>query len=137
VYQLYFLSIIINLIVGIALARTLVEGKLPALGNFLETIGEASLFRLAGGIAAVAVGILKLLLVTSGDIRIIGDLVPALAGIIAGKILLCEYCNEKSIGLPSWMARAADFLIKGKSVWGIAAIAAAVLHFFFYQALFL
>lgn len=136
-YQLYFLSIIINLAVGIVLARTLIAGKFPALGNFLETIGEASPFRLAGGIAAAAVGILKLLLVTAGDVLIIGDLVPALAGIIAGIILLSEYFREKTIGLPAWLTHVADFLIAGKPVWGIAAVAAAVLHFFFNQALFL
>ncbi|MDR1316470.1 MAG: hypothetical protein LBK13_06310 [Spirochaetales bacterium] len=136
-YQLYFLSIIINLLVGIVLARSVAAGKFPSVGNFLQTVSEAGLFRLVGGIAAVAVGILKLLLVTAGDVLILGDLAPALAGIIAGTILLFEYSREKPLSLPAWLARVADFLIAGKTVWGIVAVAAAVLHFFFNQALFL
>ncbi|MDR1626970.1 MAG: hypothetical protein LBT33_10575 [Spirochaetia bacterium] len=136
-YQLYFLSIIINLIVGIVLARSLIAGKFPTLGNLLETIGEANLFRFAGGIAAATVGVLKILLVTVNDVLIVGDLVPALAGIIAGAILLFECFREKAVDFPRWVDRIADFLVAGKSVWGLIAVAAAALHFFFYQALLL
>jgi hypothetical protein len=136
-YQLYFLSIVVNLIVGIVLARAIIAGKFPGFEKFLESIGETNLFRLVGGIAAIAVGILKLLLVTAGDVLILGDLLPALAGIIAGKILLSEYFREKSIVFPAWLSRVSDFLIAGKQIWGIIAVAAAVLHFFFNQALFL
>jgi hypothetical protein len=136
-YQLYFLSIIVNLIVGIVLARSVVAGKFPPVGNFLQTVNETGLFRLVGGIAAVAVGILKLLLVTEGDVLILGDLVPALAGIIVGAILLFEYSRQKPLSFPSWLMRVADFLIAGQTVWGIIAVAAAVLHFFFNRALFL
>jgi hypothetical protein len=136
-YQIYFLSIFINLIVGIVLARGIIAGKFPAAGNFFEAIGDAGLFRLAGGIAAAAVGILRLLLVTAGDVLLVGDLVPALAGIAGGTILLFEYFREKNLTFPAPVTRCADFLIAGKSVWGIIAIAAAVLHFFFNQALLL
>jgi hypothetical protein len=137
-YQIYFLSIIVNLIVGIALARNLIAGKFPVLGKFLEDIELTDAFRLAGGISAVAVGILKLLLVTTGDVLILGDLVPALAGIAAGKTLLSEHFRAgSSFGFPPWIVRCMDFLIATKQIWGVIAIAAAVLHFFFNQALFL
>jgi hypothetical protein len=137
-YQIYFLSIVINLIAGIVLSREIITGKLPALANFIGDIEETSLFRLAGGIAAVAVGVLKLLLVTAGDVRIFGDFLPALAGIVTGATLLSGYFREKvSAGLPSWAARTADFLVAHKQIWGIIAIVAAILHFFFYPALFL
>jgi hypothetical protein len=137
-YQLYFLSITINFIVGIVLARSVIAGKFPSFGKFLEDIGECTFFRLGGGIAAAAVGILKLLLVTQGDVFIVGDLFPALAGIVAGATLLFESFQEKkSTPLPSWTHRTGDFLAAGKQIWGIAAVAAAVLHFFFNQALFL
>jgi hypothetical protein len=137
-YQLYYLSITINLIVGIVLARGVISGKFPSFGKFLEDIGECEIFRLGGGIAATAVGILKLLLVTQGDLVIVGDLFPALIGIVVGATLLFEYLREKrSGGLPPWMNRTGDFLVAGKRIWGIAAVAAAVLHFFFNQALFL
>jgi hypothetical protein len=137
-YQIYFLSIVVNLVVGIVLSREIISGKLPALANLIGDIEETNLFRLAGGIAAVAVGILKLLWVTSGDVLILGDLFPALSGIAMGATLLFEHFKEKSSdGLPVWAARTADFLIDHKQVWGIAGVVSAVLHFFFYPALFL
>ena len=137
-YQIYFLSIIINLIVGIILARNIVAGRFPSVGKFLEEIGTAKAFRLGGGIAAVAVGILKLLLVPADDVLIVGDIFPALASMFAGTALLSKYFQEKTPSpLSPRMSRVADFFVSNKQIFGIAAITAAVLHFFFNQALFL
>ncbi|MCL1818087.1 MAG: hypothetical protein FWG35_04090 [Spirochaetaceae bacterium] len=136
-YQIYFLSIVINLIVGIVLARDILMEKFPAFGKLLDDIGEADIFRLAGGIAAAVVGLLKLLAVSPGETLIIGDLFPALAGIAAGKTLLSEYFRKKKVTLPAWAARGADFLIASRRIWGLTAIAAAVLHFFFNQVVIL
>ena len=137
-YQIYFLSIIINLIVGVFLARSIIAGRIPALGKLLGDIEKEKAFRLVGGIAAVFVGFLKLLLVPEGDVPILGDLFPALAGMLAGKTLLSEYFQEKSPSpLPEKLGRVADFLIANKEIWGIAALVSAVLHFFFNKALFL
>ena len=136
-YQIYFLSIIINLIVGIVLIRDVLMDRFPAFGKILENVGEMDIFRLAGGAAAVFVGLLKLLAVSPDDYVIIGDLFPALAGIAAGKTLLCEYFTKKQISLPAWSTRIADFLMGTRQIWGFAAIISAVLHFFFNRVLFL
>ncbi|MCL1817897.1 MAG: hypothetical protein FWG35_03130 [Spirochaetaceae bacterium] len=136
-YQIYFLSIVINLIVGIVLARDILMKKFPSFGKLLDDVGEADLFRLAGGIAATAVGLLKLLAVSPEETPFIGDLFPALAGIAAGKTLLCEYFKKKQMIIPSWANRAAEFLVSTRQIWGLAAIAAAILHFFFNQVILL
>ena len=135
--QIYFLSIIVNLIVGIVLIRDILMERSPAFGKLLEDIGDSDLFRLIAGIAAVAVGVLKLLTVSPDDVRIVGDLFPALAGMAAGLTLLSEYFTRKKMSLPPWAVRGADFLSATRRIWGLVAIAAAVLHFFFYKALFL
>jgi hypothetical protein len=136
-YQIYFLSIIINLIAGIVLSARLIESKFPVVGKFIDDMTDNSVFRLWLGCAAVVVGIFKLLMVTPGDVRIIGDLAPALAGIIAGASLVFEYYREKKEKVfSSVFAKIADFLINYRPAWGILALITAALHFFFYQALF-
>ena len=135
--QIYFLSIVINLIVGIVLVRDILLEKFPSFGKLLADVGEADIFRLVGGIAATLVGILKLFEVGPAQTIFIGDLFPALAGMAAGKTLLSEYFRKKDLKIPVWPGRAADFLISTRRVWGFAAIAAAVLHFFFYQVILL
>jgi hypothetical protein len=137
-YQIYFLSIVINLIVGIALSAKFIENKFPVLGKFIEDVTDNSIFRLWLGSAAVVVGVFKLLMTTPGDVRIIGDMVPALAGIIAGASLIFEYYREKKEKVFSpFFTKIADILIAYRPAWGVLALAAAVLHFFFHRALFL
>jgi hypothetical protein len=137
-YQIYFLSIIINLIAGIVLSVKLIESKFPVLGKFIGDVSSNSFFRLWLGSAAAVVGIFKLLMVTPGDVRIIGDLLPALAGIIAGASLIFEYYREtKEKVFSPFFAKIADVLINYRPAWGLLALGAAALHFFFNQALFL
>ncbi|MDR2588148.1 MAG: hypothetical protein LBC67_01860 [Spirochaetales bacterium] len=136
-YQIYYLSVTVNLIVGIALSAKLIESKFPAVGKMIDAFAENGVLRLWLGILATAVGVLKLLLVTDGDMRIVGDLFPALAGIFAGLSLVLEHYREKGAVFAPMVSRAADFLIGYKPLWGILAFAAAVLHFLFHGALFL
>ncbi|GHU24843.1 hypothetical protein FACS1894172_20660 [Spirochaetia bacterium] len=84
------------------------------------------------GILAVMTGILKLLLPM--DIPVIGDLIPALAGLIAGLLLFFEYRQAQSDLSPGGFE---SFFMNNKKWFGIIVAGAAVLHFLLPQALLL
>ena len=74
--QFYFLSIVFNLIGGYALTVADRSRPFGFLKNLDETLGN-SRSRLALGILSLVTGIFKLLTPMRGDVRVVGDLFPA------------------------------------------------------------
>jgi len=133
--QFYFLSILFNTATGLVLLVTdgedrVSEGKLPVF-VFDET------FRLVLGILTAVTGFFKLLTAVRGDIPVIGDLLPALAGLAGGFALLYEFYKTRStvedIQLPPVVQR----IVEGKRYVGIVSIIAAACHFLFPTVIFL
>jgi hypothetical protein len=94
----------------------------------------------------------------SGDIPVVGDFLPAVAGIAVGATLLIDAYAEGSAkgaeagvgeasgeegkaadakARPSGRSRTARFLAENKGAVGIAGIIAGVLHFLFPMVMFL
>ncbi len=94
-------------------------------------------FRLIVGIVAVVVGLMKVLSVFKG-IPIIGDLLPAVAGLAGGASILLEYysCSTSSDDFELADNVRAVFIDSRKYI-GVLCIVAAVLHFVFPGALLL
>lgn len=98
---------------------------------------EDSSFRLVLGILMVLTGLMKLLSPIQYDIPVVGDLIPALAGIAGGISVLLEWYKNKSalsIALPEVLEK---LFVDGRKYLGIFCIAAGVLHFIFPRVLFL
>jgi hypothetical protein len=140
--QLYFLSIILNGLTGLFLVfGDVIEGDSAAKGvrSFFSSGG----FRLVLGIAAAITGILKLLSPMPNSektsIPILGDMLPALAGVVAGFILVFGFYRENSVksGDGGNLDRIGDTLLHYKKIAGVLLLAVAVLHFLFPAALFL
>jgi len=102
-------------------------------------------FKLIVGVAAGAVGILKLFAPfrypDSGihGAPILGDLIPAAAGIAAGFMLVYGFYREQRSGAyaDGKLDRAWDELSRIKRLLGIACVAAAALHLIFARFVFL
>jgi uncharacterized membrane protein len=94
--------------------------------------------RLVIGIAAAAIGILKLLSPFEGW-AILGDLIPALAGITSGFVLIFTFYRDNSTRVENEGAlyRIGEVFLKYKKVSGIVLLVIAALHFLFPKALFL
>ena len=158
--QFYFLSIVFNVIAGLILICgsdfTKAE-KLPAEndsdefneiknsnddGKKSELFSEIPLFengnfRLVLGVLTVLTGLMKILSVFRNDVPVIGDLIPALASLLAGASMLIEYYLVSSSlenNLPENVNR---LFIEGRKYIGYFAIIAGVLHFIFPQVLLL
>jgi len=87
--QFYLLSVILNLLGGYALARADKSGAHHLLKNLDEILADSRV-RLVLGILSLVTGSFKLISPMRGDVRIVGDLVPAVAGILVGAVLLLE-----------------------------------------------
>lgn len=131
--QFYLLSILFNAASG----YTLIEGDKAADAGYQDRLPgdfklstENGTFRLVLGILTALMGVFKLLSAVKGDIPVIGDLVPALAGFAAGFVLIYENYRGHHTDIKE-SGKTGDFLFKNKRLVGFMALGAAVLHFLF------
>ena len=89
------------------------------------------------GILTFIFGILKLLSVTQGDIPVVGDLLPALFGLLVGFTLFLNYYKMKSTVESETVEKIDNIVIKNRSIIGLLAIIVAILHFIMPSVLFL
>jgi len=136
--QLYFLSILCNGLSGYIL--------FAELGTEIEKGVRFSInnptFHLVLGILSAATGVLKLLSPSMG-IPILGDLVPAAAGVIAGLLLIFGIYRREisadttSTESPATLDRLGGSLLRFRKTIGLGLLGVALLHFLFPQAIFL
>jgi membrane associated rhomboid family serine protease len=131
----YILSILFNAVAGYILTVEDEEGTDIETGLRLSANSET--FRLILGVLTMVAGLLKLLSPAQGDIPVVGDLVPALLGLLSGFVLVFSYYRNKT----SLESEEADnfgrILAKNKRWIGFVALASAALHFLFPSVLFL
>ena len=134
--QFYALSVFLNLLAGFAL----LSRDAPPRGTASDGIRlflSDRVVRLVLGVLALGVGFFKLLAVMRGDIPVIGDLVPAAAGMAAGFSLLLEFYRDNSEVSSELVKKLESLLLERRRIVGISAVAAGILHFLFAQVLFL
>jgi hypothetical protein len=133
--QFYFLSIVINALAGYIHLTGDDEGVLEFKGRF-SLKDETSKFVL--GILSVLTGVFKVLSPIEGDVPVLGDLLPAATGILAGLILIFEYYkNRSSLDDSEQTEKIGYVLMANKKIIGVACLVAAILHFLFPKVLLL
>jgi hypothetical protein len=128
------LSVFLNALCGYALINSEDQGVLGIKGGFSmsdETV------RLVLGILAMVTGLLKLLSSVEGDLPVLGDLIPAIAGFLAGFALIFEYYRSHTTVETEQAERIEGILSRNRKVIGFLAIIAAALHFLFPKVLLL
>ncbi|MDR1248034.1 MAG: hypothetical protein LBK63_01915 [Treponema sp.] len=134
--QFYFLSILFNGLSGYALISASNEDVAdPEMGFRLSLQNE--ICRLILGAATIITGLLKILSSLRGDVPVVGDLVPALAGFLAGFVLVFEYYRGRSTLEPEHTEKIEQVLMHNKKWIGYISLAAAALHFILPSVLFL
>jgi len=135
--QFYFLSIVMNALAGYILINGDKDGQGPLVFKSGFSLKDET-FMLVVGIVSTLIGLMKILSVVEGDVPVIGDLFPALTGFLAGFILIFEYYRSRtSLENSDSVEKVDRLLIANKKVIGMAALAAAVLHFLFPRVLLL
>ncbi|MFP4552179.1 MAG: hypothetical protein ACLFNT_15330 [Spirochaetales bacterium] len=135
--QVFLLSIVTIVLASLSLGYDRFEEglRLNALLN-RETF-TASGFRFGLGLVTFLVGFFRLLLVTEGDTVIVGDLLPALAGMVLGATLIIVFYNERSTVDSEAKGTLTKVFVENASNFAIAGLIIALLHFLLPQALFL
>lgn len=136
-YQIFFLSIVTNIAAGVALAWDRLDGTVHEGKALNAELFHHSGFRLGLGLVTFVMGFLKLLSVSPGDVPVVGDLFPAITGMLCGFALAFQYYQER-VEVMSSTAQSLDRVFgRHAATLGFLAIAAAVLHFFLHRVLFL
>ncbi len=135
--QIYLLSVVTNILAGVALSIDAMDEKLHLSNLFNRQLLESEGFRLGLGIATFLVGFFKFLSVTNGDVPVVGDLIPALSGVIQGMILLVLYYRSQSYVSSPPLDSIDKIFVSNRSMFGTAGILIGFLHFLFPSVLFL
>ncbi len=136
--QFYFLSVAANFLAGTALSADWMSEKFRSLAPILDAL-SARRARMIIGLAALLVG-LGTLFVPAGGHMIIGDLFPSAVGMAAGIALLFEVIRQETF-FPAEPPPGEDHAGRAPRAWrtalGAFAYAAAILHFFLPERLFI
>jgi len=138
--QLYFLSILCNGLAGYILFRQKEEGTDTEGIRF--SIGNPT-FHLVLGIISAVTGVLKLLSPVENKYPLLGDLLPAAAGVMAGLMLIFGIYRQDVSAASSQDTEKGSLdviganLLQFRKAIGLALISVAILHFLFPLALFL
>ena len=127
--QIYFLSIILNLLAGLALSADFMGEKISGFDKLKEFIEQQSPVNIILGISVCVIGLLKLASPISPGFFFIGDLIPGLAAIFSGATLLFLYFKNKSDVTSKLVDTLENILIRNKSIIGVTTFASAILHF--------
>ncbi|MBO5123756.1 MAG: hypothetical protein J6C11_01380 [Spirochaetaceae bacterium] len=145
--QFYFLSILLNLVTGLVLFCETdraqddfsfsSEPEETSSGNPILDLMESKNFKLVLGVLSVLVGLLKLLSVVQDGVPVVGDLLPAVAGLVGGFCVLLQfYMETNSIDYaPNGLIQ--KLFVDSRRTIGICCLVVATLHFVFPRAIFL
>jgi len=131
--QLYFLSILCNGLAGYVLFSD--NDNSSEISQFSI---KSPTFHLVLGIICAVTGVLKLLSPSMGNsIPVIGDLLPAAAGLIAGLMLIFGIYRQDISAKEGELDRLGVSLLAFRKPIGIGLLACALAHFLFPEALFI
>jgi len=134
--QFYLLSVL-TLIVGGALAASDFLGAKIGSLSVLSDLAERRTFMLTVGILTAVVGIVKLFLRAPADtVPVAGDLLPAIAGIATGGIIVLGQTRSVETG-EEFSSPPARSLVDYRNPIGLAGVLTGLAHFLFAGAVIL
>jgi hypothetical protein len=136
-YQVYLLSIVTLILASVSLGFDRLEEHLKVGSFFNPVIFTSQTFRFGLGVVTLLVGFFQFLSVHPDDTIILGNLIPAAAGMVLGGTLVLGYYREKSNVESSFVDRLDRIFLQNAGNFAYLGLLIAVLHFFFHRVLFL
>jgi hypothetical protein len=135
--QFYLLSVVANVIAGLALSSDYLGKRVSFIGGF-KSLRENKSAEITLGVVTAIVGVLKLIIKSPGeDIPVAGDLLPGIVGVALGLLLLVEAFQQKVEASSESIAKAQQTVFNYRAPIGITGVAIALIHFFIPGILFL
>ena len=129
--QIYFLSIIANIVAGLTLAGDYLGERIAFLAPFKDLRANRVAVTIVAALALV-VGILKLIVLSPGEtVPFAGDLLPGLAGIVMGGLLAVEAYRPQAAVQGEAIERISKTVLTYRVPLGIAGVAIAIAQFLF------
>jgi hypothetical protein len=127
--QFYFLSVATLLVGGMLAASGFITRRVPALNGVAE-IAEHQTAMMTVGIITALVGVVKFFVRAPGDtVPVAGDLLPAIAGIALGVVLITSATKRAPITEADFSRPPKPSLVTYRDPIGLAAMVVGLLHF--------
>lgn len=126
--QIYFLLILSNLLMGLILTKDFLNSRIENFNNMDQILSDEILQVTIGCIGTV-VGFLALFLRYSGNMIILGDLLPAIIAIISGVTLFIKYIDNEESSSSVIVIYIKKIFLHNKTILGFAAFFAGLIHF--------
>ena len=130
--QFYLLSIFANIVSGLTLAGDYLGERVAFLSSF-KMLRANRMAQIVLGAVTLLIGVIKLFVGSPGEnVAIAGDILPALAGIALGGVLLVEAFRQDVENQGEKLAkvkRISAAVLSYRVPLGIAGVAIAVVHF--------
>ena len=134
--QIYFLTVLTNIIAGLTISSTYLSTKIEGFQVFSEKM-ENRKFRVVLGSITVITGIFTLLNHSAVSMAILGDLIPAITAMAMGTILIIHYFYSEEEETNNIVKIVKELSEKYGNILGIAGIIIGLIHFIIPTALFL
>jgi hypothetical protein len=135
--QFYFLSILLNSLTGLTLIfNSYTEKSQDSLKNVPDFFTNNT-FKLVIGILCCFTALIKLLTSFPGSILIMGDLLPAVVGVLGGIAVLFDYYMNNSPSETKLNPKLETIFVTNKKYIGVLCVLSALLHFLFPRVIIL
>ena len=130
-FQLYLLTVLTNILAGLALAGSFLTERFERFADYTDFMSN-TIYRVILGVVTLLVGLINLFNTYPGDIPVLGDLFPSLSGIVAGTLLIVAFVNKRRVDNANKASDLAEKLEKISApylaVVGIASVIIGVLN---------
>ena len=130
-FQLYLLTVLTNILAGLALAGVFLSERFERFGEYTDFMSN-SWYRVILGAISLLVAVINFFPAYEGDIAILGELLPSLAGLATGILLLAEFVNSRRTEDANKTVEIAEkvetFSGPYLTVVGIASVIIGILH---------
>lgn len=135
-YQIYFLTVLTNIIAGLTISSKFLSTKIEGFQIFAEKM-DNRMYRVVLGAITLLTGLFSLLNHSSSSMAVLGNLVPAFTAMSMGLILMVYYFFTEENEDNKFASTVKELAEKYGNILGIAGIIAGLIHFLIPTALFL
>lgn len=135
--QIYLLSVLANIIAGLTLAGDFLGEKMPFLASF-KNLRSNKAAQTVIALASIIIGVIKLIVLSPGEsVPVVGDILPALTGIILGGILVIEAFRPAVDSRGESLQKISKTVLSYRVPVGIVGVVVGIVHFLFPGAVIL